>query len=136
MAFDDVIKHLDKTDTVAIVTTRADGTEVPTPIWSVVLDGVPYVRSAYGDGSKWYQHALSGRDVKFALGDGKVAERDRAASLAQPSEEVRVEHVSTDEVIRAVSDEVASKYSDQPSSVEPMLSDAAIGCTLRVLEAR
>ena len=135
MAFDDVIQHLDTTDTVAIVTTRSDGSPVATPIWSVVVDGVPYVRSAFGEDSKWYRHALSGRDVRFAMGDGKVAERDRAEALAQPSEPVRIEHVADDAVNQAVSDEVSSKYAAQPTSVQPMLSDAAIGCTLRVLAA-
>lgn len=135
MPFDDVVQHLDATRVVAIVTRRASGDPIATPIWSVVVDGVPYLRSAFGPGSWWYRHATAdGRQVRFAMGDGAEAERDRDAALAQPSEEVRVERVPADDPVQpAISEAVSTKYASEPDSVEPMLSEAALGCTLRVL---
>jgi hypothetical protein len=32
-----------------------DGHEVVTPIWAVVVDGVPYIRSGYGTQPSWYR---------------------------------------------------------------------------------
>jgi hypothetical protein len=45
------IDYFTRTDTVHIATERRDGCEVVTPIWAVVLDRVPYIRSGYGAGS-------------------------------------------------------------------------------------
>lgn len=134
MSFDDVVDLLDRTKIVAVVTTRADGTPVATPIWSMVVDGVPYVRSAYGPGSWWYRHVRSGRPVAFAMGDGAVAERDRAAALALPHEPVTAAHVpAEDPVQQLVEQEITRKYAGElTSSIEAMLSDEARACTLRV----
>ena len=54
---DTAIDYFTRTDTVHIATERPDGGEVVTPIWAVVVDGVPYIRSGYGAGSKWYLRA-------------------------------------------------------------------------------
>lgn len=136
MAFDDVIQHLDTTRVVAVITERPDGRAVATPIWSVVIDGVPYVRSAFGSGSKWFQHALSGRGIRFSLADGAIAERDKDAALAQPSEQVRVEQVAEDDAVQvAISDVLATKYADAPEDVAPTVSAEALAATLRVLPA-
>lgn len=51
------IDYFANTDTVRIATEQSGGGEVVTPIWSVVVDNVPYIRSAYGPGSKWYRRA-------------------------------------------------------------------------------
>ncbi len=136
MAFDDVIRHLDTTRVVAIITQRSDGSPLATPIWSMVVDGVPYLRSAYGSASWWYRHARSGREVRFAMGDGALAERDRDAALELPTELVRLEPVPANDPVQSAIDEaVQSKYSSEPSSVASMLTDDAVGCTLRVLAA-
>src|SRR4051812_48448782 len=45
MSTDALTPFLESTQTVAIITTRPDGTEVATPIWSVAADGAGYVRS-------------------------------------------------------------------------------------------
>src|SRR5690606_23940567 len=100
MSFDDVVDLLDRTEVVAIVTTRAGGEPAATPLWSVVVDGVPYLRSAYGDGSWWYRHILAGRPVAFAVGDGAVAERDRAAALQLPREPVTATVVPVDDAVQ------------------------------------
>ncbi|TFV84489.1 DUF2255 family protein [Microbacterium sp. dk485] len=134
MAFDDVVRVLDETRVVAVITRRADGTRVATPIWAMVVDGVPYLRSAYGPSSWWYRHVLAGRDVEFALGDGRIAERDRQAALELPSEAVAVESVPEDDPIQRDIDRVLdAKYAAEPDSIAAMKSPEAMGCTLRVV---
>ena len=134
MAFDDVVKTLDETDVVAIVTTRAAGQPIATPIWSMVVNGVPYVRSAYGEGSWWYRHIRAGRAVAFAAGDGAVAERDRSAALDLPREPVGTTYISAeDPVQRRIDEEILRKYAGAPqASVDAMLSAEAQASTLRI----
>lgn len=133
VSFDDVVQVLDETSVVAVVTTRANGEPIATPIWSMVVDGVPYVRSAYGPGSGWYRHVRAGRPVAFALGDGSIAERDRVAALDLPREQVSTTYVPDDDPVQArIDDELRRKHVDQPASVDTMLSDDARSCTLRI----
>lgn len=134
MAFDDVVQNLDETAVVAIVTTRAAGQQIATPIWSMVVDGVPYVRSAFGADSWWYRHILSGRAVAFVHGDGAIAERDRAAALDLPQDPVATTYVPAgDPVQRQIDEEIVRKYTGAPqSSVDAMLSTEARACTLRI----
>ena len=137
MSFDSVVRVLDQTSVVAIVTTKADGQPIATPIWSMVVDGVPYVRSVNGAGAWWYRHVLAGRPVAFALGDGAIAERDRVAALDLPRERVAATYVPVDDEIQEqIDEELRRKYAGQTSSVGAMLSPDARGCTLRIEEAR
>lgn len=134
MAFDDIVRVLDETRVVAVITRRSDGTRIATPIWSMVVDGVPYLRSAYGSSSWWYRHATSGREVEFVLGDGKIAEEDRAAALSMPTEHVAVEPVPADDPVQRSIDRVLeAKYADEPESIIPMKTPDALACTLRVV---
>jgi len=134
MRFDELRTMLADTPVVTLVTTRRNGDPVATPIWTMVIDGVPYLRSAFGPGSWWYRHIRAGRPVAFALGDGAIAERDRAAALALPRVPVTVAVVSAeDEVQDRIDAEILSKYAGAPqSSIDAMLSADARGCTLRV----
>lgn len=134
MAFDDVVHLLDETRVVAIVTTRVSGEPIATPIWSMVVGGVPYLRSAFGPDSWWYRHVRAGRPVAFALGDGAVAERDRAAALDLPREAVATAYVPSDDAVQdAIDEELLRKYAGAPqSSIDAMLSVDARACTLRV----
>ncbi|MDD9207546.1 DUF2255 family protein [Georgenia sp. 10Sc9-8] len=134
MSFDDVVELLDRTQVVAVVTTRASGQPIATPIWSVVVDGVPYLRSAFGAGSWWYRHVLADRPVAVAMGDGTVAERDRDAALELPREPVTAAHVPADDAVQVrIDEELLRKYAHaQRSSVDAMLSDEARACTLRI----
>ncbi|MFV0319840.1 MAG: DUF2255 family protein [Microbacterium sp.] len=134
MSYQDTVKLLDDTQVVAIVTTKKDGSALATPIWSMVIDGVPYVRSAYGASSWWHRHIASGRPVSFARGDGALAERDRAAALDLPREAVSTAHVPADDPVqRRIDDEIQRKYaSSQQSSIDAMLSPEAVACTLRI----
>lgn len=132
----DLVTHLDTTETVAIITRRAGGEPTATPIWSVVADGVAYVRSYLGESAFWYQHALSGRPVAFALGDGKVAESSKAAALSQPSQSVTVEHIAADDPIHSsIDDAFREKYARYPDERDAMLTPQVIACTLRIIPA-
>lgn len=136
MGFEDVVRVLDETSVVAVVTTKADGQPVATPIWAMVIDGVPYVRSVNGAGAWWYRHVRSGRPVAFALGDGSIAERDRVAALELPREQVGTVYVPVDDAMQVrIDDELRRKYAGQTSAIAEMLSDAARACTLRVERA-
>jgi len=134
MAFDAVVKLLDETDVVAIVTTRRNDEKTATAIWSVVVDGVSYVRSAFGTQSWWYRHVDAGRPVAFVDGDGRIAERDRTAALDLPRVDVVLTAVAVDDAVHAAIDaEVQRKYAGAAaSSVEAMLTPEAIACTFRV----
>lgn len=134
MTFNDVVQNLDETAVVAIITTRAAGQQIATPIWSMVVDGVPYVRSAFGPDSWWYRHIRAGRPVTFAQGDGAIAERDRGAALDLPQEPVATTYVPADDPVqRRIDEEIVRKYTDAPqASVDAMLSAEARACTLRV----
>lgn len=136
MSFDDVVDVLRDTEVVAVVTTRQRGERVATPIWSMVVDGVPYLRSAYGPTGWWYVHVRAGRPVELVMGDGAIAERDRAAALDEPREAIGTEHVPADDPVQqAIDAEIQRKYAGSPqSSIDAMLSDEAIGCTLRVVQ--
>ena len=137
MSFDSVVRVLDQTSVVAIVTTKADGQPIATPIWSMVVDGVPYVRSVNGAGAWWYRHVLAGRPVAFALSDGGRGRRDRVAALARPRARVATTYGPVADGIQArVGEELRREYAGQASSVGAMLSPDARGCTLRIEEAR
>ncbi|SEE18730.1 DUF2255 family protein [Ruania alba] len=134
MSFTDVTNLLEKTQVVAIVTTRANGDPVATPIWSMVVDGEAYLRSAFGESSWWYRHVRAGRPVAFAMGDGAIAERDRDAALALPRERVSTSEVTTGHPVQQLIDtELLRKYAGAPqTSIDAMLSAEARACTLRV----
>lgn len=137
MSFDDVVRVLDETAIVAVVTTRANGEPIATPIWSMVIDGVPYVRSAYGADAWWYRHVRAGRPLAFVLGDGALAERDRAAALGLPREQVEALYVPVDDEVQLKIDhELQRKYAGPTESVNLMLSDEARSCTLRIDQLR
>ena len=137
MSFDDVVQVLDETAVVAVVTTRANGNPSATPIWAMVIDGVPYIRSAYGPDAWWYRHVRAGRPVSFVLGDGAIAERDRAAALDLPREQVHAVYVPIDDPVQTrIDNEIRRKYAGQTDPVNTMLSDEADACTLRIEEAR
>ncbi|GAA3767196.1 hypothetical protein GCM10022240_19490 [Microbacterium kribbense] len=133
MGFDDIVQALDETAVVAVVTSTPGGKKVATPIWAMVIDGVPYVRSVYGADAAWYRHVVSGRPVEFVLGDGSLAERDRTAALELARAQVSTVYVPVDDGVQGdIDDELRRKYAGQPSSVAAMLTDAARSCTLRI----
>lgn len=130
--FEALAAHLGATDTVTIVTTRPNGDEVATPIWSTAVDGVPYVRAAYGPRTAWYLRARSGRPVAFTLADGRNAERDAVAALEDPRLPVRVAHVAADDPEQeGVDAAFRAKYAHSPY-VESVAAPSVRALTLRV----
>lgn len=130
--FAELAAHIDATDTVTIITTRPSGAEVATPIWAVAVDGVPYVRSAYGEKAAWNRRARSGRPVAFTLADGGNAERDAVAALRDPRLAVRIVHLAVDAAEQdAVDAAFRAKYGHTPY-VGTVVSEAARALTLRV----
>jgi hypothetical protein len=136
MANDVLTPFLESTQTVAIITTRTDGTEVATPIWSVATDDAGYVRSYLGPGAGWFKRAISGRPVSFSLESGALAERDPVAALDTRRVPVKVEVVAGDELVHEpISNEFLRKYARWPKDVAPMVVEPALQATLRVLPA-
>jgi deazaflavin-dependent oxidoreductase (nitroreductase family) len=93
----DVVALLDSAREVDIGTVgRRTGSPRRTTIWIVVDDGVPYVRSEYGDDGQWYRNAIAQPHVTLAV-------RGRPF----PALAVRVDDVPT---WRRVSDAFKAKY--------------------------
>lgn len=129
-----LVEHLGRTATVTVVTTRPTGERVATPIWSVEVDGVPYIRSAYGPGAAWYRRARSGRAVGFTLADGSVAERDREAALRDEVLPVTVRRIDPEDAVqRRVDEAFLAKYTPAYPKIAPMMvTPEIVGCTLVV----
>jgi hypothetical protein len=116
-----VTEHLDTTNTVVIITRRADGTEKETPIWSTVFDGTPYVRSAFGPDSWWYKRAIASWTAAFDVDGRRI--------------DVRLEHIEDAATISGIDDAFSAKYAAEAADLVPMLTDESRACTLRVLPA-
>ncbi|MFC8784956.1 DUF2255 family protein [Streptomyces nigra] len=110
--------YLDRTDTVWIATPLATGQEKTTPIWAVVVEGTPYIRSGLGPDAKWYRRALRA---------------GRAAFLAGPRRlDVALERVTDAALDAAVDQAYQRKYGpSEPTRV--MTASPARETTLRVL---
>lgn len=130
--FELLVEHLGATDTVTIITTRPNGDEVATPIWSTAVNGVPYVRAAYGPRTSWYLRARTGRPVAFTTVDGRNAEQDAVAALSDPRLSVTVAHVGPDATEQdAVDAAFRAKYAHSPY-VESVAAPSVRALTLRV----
>lgn len=124
--------HIARTSTVTIITTRKNGDEVATPIWAAVVDGVPFVRAAYGERTGWHVRARSGRPVAFTLADGSTAERDPLAAVREPRLAVSVVPVAADAPEQAAIDAAfRAKYSSSPYGAS-ILAPSPRSLTLRV----
>jgi hypothetical protein len=121
MAIDDELTaFLRDTNTVHIVTTTRDGRRISTPIWAVDVDGVAYVRSAYGPDSKWYLRARRNTGAGFETPSGVLAVELEPIDVSDPLEGL-------------VDDALLAKYASEPASVAEMLTPLAHGTTLRVV---
>ncbi|MCS5718418.1 DUF2255 family protein [Herbiconiux sp. CPCC 205763] len=112
------VDYIGETDTIHIVTDTKDGREIETPIWGVVIDGVPYIRNAYGPSSKWYARARRAGHLAFADG----ATRYPAAT----------EIVDDAAELDRVDDAYRAKYHDQGSALDQVIAPAVRGFTLRI----
>jgi hypothetical protein len=115
-------RHLGDDTEVDIATTKKDGDELTTIIWSVAVDGVGYVRSVRAERGGWYRRATRDGDGGFVLGGERVA--------------VRFEHVDDDAELDAVDAAFESKYGRRwRSSTDAVLTPETRACTLRVVAA-
>ena len=136
MSDDALTPFLDATQTVAIITTKRDGTEVATPIWAVVVDGRAYLRSVHGPDAAWFRRGTSGRPTAFSLVDGALAERDAIAALDTRRAAVTLDSVAASDPVQAAVDEALRvKYARWPEDVAPMVIEPAIRTTVRVVPA-
>lgn len=89
---------LARTEEVTIETTSASGAVHRTTIWVVVEAEDVFVRSANGDGARWYREAVDHPDVGFDVGGTRIAARVVAAadpeSVARCSAALRVKYAS------------------------------------------
>jgi hypothetical protein len=115
----DLVDYIDCTSTLTIATRARDGREITTPIWGVVVDGVPYVRSGYGETSGWYRRlrrtgraAFVGRGVRF---------------------EARVELVQDEAERVAVDHAYRAKYRGHGIALTQSVESAARDFTLRLV---
>jgi len=113
------VDYVSKTDTIHIATAKQDGSEVVTPIWGVAVDSVPYIRSGYGEGSKWYQRLQ--RTGQLTLVNG----RSRYPA--------KIENVADENVIRQVDAAYQAKYRGQGSSLRAMVTPDARRYTMRLI---
>ena len=113
-----MVERFDSTKIVDIETRSAKGTKHSVPIWIIVVDGVPYVRSVRGPQGRWYRELL-------ARGDGAVV----AGGKRVP---VRATHDSSPKVIEAVSGALRKKYPRSGQSLASMLRDDVLDTTVRL----
>jgi hypothetical protein len=117
-----VLKGFEDTKVVDIETRSAKGTKHLIPIWIVVVDGVPYVRSVRGPAGRWYRELL-------AHGEGAVfAGAKRTA--------VRATKDSSAEAIEAVSAALRKKYARSGQSLQSMLRANVLDTTVRLDPAK
>ncbi|MER7505499.1 DUF2255 family protein [Nonomuraea pusilla] len=100
---------------------HADGRWSARPIWVVVIDGVAYVRSAFGHRSGWYRRVLAGAETEVEL-DGSAAP-------------VRPVPVDEPALVERVSGGYRAKYGlSWPGPVQTITAPEAAGTTMRLAE--
>jgi hypothetical protein len=114
----DDLRRFDETKVVDIETRSPKGTDHSVPIWIVVVDGVPYVRSVRGPAGRWYRELL-------ARGDGAVV----AGGKRVP---VRATKDSSAEGIETVSEALRQKYRRSGQSLASMLRPDVLDTTVRL----
>jgi hypothetical protein len=113
------IELLDAAIEVEAQTPRRDGSTSSRPIWVVVADGEPYVRSYRGTFGAWYRRAKA--DGALTL----VVDGTEVRATAQP--------VDDDAVNRRVSDAYRDKYGARsPGPTATMVGDEVSATTLRL----
>jgi hypothetical protein len=112
------IGYFTRTGTVNVATELRDGGEVVTPIWSVVVDGVPYIRSGYGARSKWYRRVQ--RTGKAAFIDG---------ARRYP---VTIENLNDEAINLKVDEAYRDKYGGQGTALRQVVSPQVRAQTMRI----
>jgi len=113
--------YIANTGVIHIATPLRSGDEVVTPIWGVVVDGVPYIRSAYGPGSHWYRRVQRSGHAVFVDGPERYP--------------ANVENLDDEAMIRKVDDAYRTKYAGQDAPVRQVTSPDVRAYTMRVVPA-
>jgi hypothetical protein len=103
---------------VDIETRSSKGTKHSVPIWIVVVDGVPYVRSVRGPQGRWYRELLAHSEGAIVVGGKHVP--------------VRATQDTTAKAIEAVSGALRRKYPRSGQSLASMLRDDVLDTTVRL----
>jgi hypothetical protein len=112
------VDYFTRTEIVRIATERGDGGEVVTPIWAVVVDGVPYVRNGYGPRSKWYR---------------RVQRTGRATFVDGPQRyPVRVENLNDEAINLKVDAAYRRKYARRGVALGQAVSLRVRASTMRI----
>ena len=117
----DILERFERERVVDMRTRSAKGTRHAVPIWIVVVDDVPYVRSVRGPRGRWYRELL-------ARGEGAIF----AGGKSVP---VRATHDRTPKAIEAVSAALRRKYSRSGQSLASMLRSEVVDTTVRLTPA-
>ena len=118
----EVLKSFDETKVVEIETRSAKGAKHLIPIWIVVVDRVPYVRSVRGGAGRWYRELLASGDGAVVSGGKRVPVRPTKDSSA--------------EAIEAVSAALRKKYARSGQSLQSMLRANVLDTTVRLDPAK
>lgn len=114
----DVVKRFDDANIVEIETVSPKGAKHRVPIWIVVVNGVPYVRSVRGPRGRWYRELV-------ARGEGAiVAGGKRTPVKAKPDR--------TKAAIDGTSDALSRKYKNSGASLLSMLRQEVLDTTVRL----
>jgi hypothetical protein len=124
-------KVLGMVDTVTIATSRGEEL-VPTFIWSVVVDGRGYVRSAFGPDSKWYVRAVESRSLVLDLDAEPTDTEARPDPHLVTPITLSCARVTDDRELDAVDAAYADKYGHDSANLAPTVSAVARACTLRL----
>jgi hypothetical protein len=90
-----------------------------TPIWAVVVNGVPYIRSGYGLQSKWYV---------------RIQRTGRAAFIDGPHRyPVTVENLNDEAINANVDAAYRTKYAGKADSLRQVVSAEVRTHTMRII---
>ena len=113
-----VVERFDVTKIVEIETVSPNGTKHSVPIWIVVVDGVPYVRSVRGPKGRWYRELLE-------RGEGAIV-------AAGKRTKVKAKQDRTKAAIEGTSEALRRKYKTSGSSLASMLLADVLNTTVRL----
>jgi len=117
-----VLKSFDETKVVEIETRSEKGTKHLIPIWIMVVDGVPYVRSVNGPAGRWYRELLARGEGAVVVGGKRIP--------------VRATKDSSAKAIEAVSEALRKKYARSGQSLQSMLRPNVLDTTVRLDPAK
>ena len=113
-----VIERFDVTRVVEIETVSPKGTKHSVPIWIVVVNGVPYVRSVRGPQGRWYRELL-------ARGEGAIVAGGKRTKVKAKRDDTKAAIEGTSEALRR-------KYKTSGASLASMLRPDTLGTTVRL----